>query len=49
MIIKEGLVIEFESQNLFFLFVLHRNTVHLIANKTLITKYIFSIDFFQEH
>ena len=39
----------FESQNLFFLLMLHRNTAHLIVNKTLMTKYIFSIDFFQEH
>ena len=42
MIITEGLVIAIRKS------LLHRNTVHLIVNETLMTKYIFSIDFFQE-
>ena len=50
MIITEGLVILIrKSKSCFFLFMLHRNTVHLIVNKTLMTKHIFSSDFVQEH
>ena len=39
MIITEGLVIVIRKLKFVFFVISHRNTVHLIVNKTLVTKY----------